>query len=707
MNSALHVPGRLSILLAAGVLAVSCGGDIPNPEYDVPRGLPDASDVTVVPETFDTSVPEKDWEKPDEGECSIPEGEVPEYTNQLGCQADFEVMAQRPPSATIPGAMSLKTVVDQADSNALYFLNATTYPFHFDFCLKYLSGNGLPLVQPSAGEFTEEYFSPYRRFILGAVTYYENPGVWTYEIAPYDTASAEMIATAYDLIGNATFIDDALYFHPTSNNVEMVLPDLPEHVKVITNDELFAGITYLPLNLGIGIGQLRFILVDDLESGAVFVTPRDIVVLDRVPNDISVIAGLITQEYQTPLSHVNVLSQNRGTPNMSLKSAMDNEALRDLEGKWVRLEVEPFEYIVTEVSKEEADAWWEEHKPPPVQVPALDLEEKDLAACEDIGLDDIPRYGGKASHFGELTRLEGINVPDAFAVPVFYYKQFEQENGFDVVIDGLLADPQFQSDINYREQALKDLRKSMVDDGELNMDFFVAVMARLEEEYPGTAVRFRSSTNAEDLNGFTGAGLYTSKTFDPADPARPADAAIKKVFAALWNHRAFEERSYRGIDHKAVSMALLVHRSFPAEDANGVALTANIFSDAENAFYINVQKGDTSVVLPPAGVTTDSFLYFFTYPGQPMVFFSHSNLVEPGQTVLSKKQAFQLGEALQIVHAGFWDFYGSQDDNNDGKIDFYAMDVEFKFNTEAGDAEARLWIKQARPHPGWEVGLGN
>ena len=28
---------------------------------------------------------------------------------------------------------------------------------------------------------------------------------------------------------------------------------------------------------------------------------------------------MITEEFQTPLSHVNVLAQNRGTPNMGLR----------------------------------------------------------------------------------------------------------------------------------------------------------------------------------------------------------------------------------------------------------------------------------------------------------------------------------------------------------------------------------------------------
>jgi len=682
-------------------LAASCGGASQGPDAvgDAPGPHPDI---------YDNFVPDKDWRQPEDGECKLPDGDAPDFAKELGCIADFQKMAQRPPTAAVPGALSLKTVVDTADNDALYFLNATKYPWHYEFCFEHLNGNGLPPVQLTAGEFSVvEYFSPYRRFYLGAVTWYENPGVWTYEIAPYDTSSAEMVTAAYDYIREASFLGDALYFHPTSDNIEeYVVGKLPEHVKVITNAELFAGIDYLPLNLGVGVGQLRFLHVADLESGEEFVTPRDIVVLDRVPNDISVVAGIITAEPQTPLSHVNVLSQNRGTPNMSLKGAMDDADLLAVENKWVKLTVDPFVYTVVQISKEEADEWWEEHKPPAVQVPKLDLEEKDLTNCDEIDIDRIPAFGGKASHYGVLTGIEGLNVPKAFAIPVYYYKQFEQQNGVDAALDELLSDPKFQEDISYREEKLKALRDEIIE-SVLDADFLAEVLARLDEEYPGIPMRFRSSTNAEDLNGFTGAGLYTSKTGNPNDPDKPVDIAIKKVYASLWNHRAFEERSYRGIDHKAVAMALLVHRSFPSEDASGVGLTANMFSDAENAFYVNVQAGDVSVVLPPAGVTADSFLYFFTYPNQPMIFFSHSNLVPEGETVLTKSQTSDLGAALEKIHQGFYDYYGLQDKNEDGEIDFYAMDVEFKFNTEPGDEESVLWMKQARPHPGWEVGLGN
>jgi len=658
-------------------------------------GSPDSGGVDIVKQ-------KKDWGCWTDGECVVPEGEAPDYTPSYGCQADFDALASRPLDGSIPGARSSKTVIDTLDHDALYFLNAEKYPMHYEFCFDYLSGQGKPPVAET-GEFSStEYYSPHRRFLLGAITFYQEPGIWTYEIAPYDTATAEMVAKSYDIVRQEVFFGDILYFHPTSELVEILLPDLPEQVKVVTTDELFQGVTFLPLNPGETIGRLRFLKVAELEGGETFVMPWDIAVLDKIPNDIAVVAGIITGELQTPLSHINVLSQNRGTPNMSLLGAMSNDHLRSLEGEWVRLEVNPFDYSVVKVSKKEADEWLEEHKPPPVTIPELDLtitDLRDLDLPEDdpnhVTLENIPAFGGKASHYALLSRIgEDVPVPKAFAIPVCYYRQFEEQNGFDELLDELLAHDRFRNDIEFREDALEALRTDMKN-GELDLDFKEMVLVKLAHDYPGIRTRFRSSTNAEDLDGFTGAGLYTSKSGDPNDEKRPVEDAIRKVYASLWNFRAYEEREYRGIDHRGVGMALLVHRSFPAEDANGVALTNNIFDTTQPAFYINVQVGDFSVVKPMPGLSTDQFLYYYLSPNKPITFLGHSNLVPKGETVLTHDQTRALGKALFAIRKEFVQYYMKA-----GK--FYAMDVEFKFNTDVD--QSVLWVKQARPHYGWAGG---
>ena len=692
----------LWVVLCALALGSGCGseGDESAPDAVVDAvvapDVPGASDLPDVPPAV---------------ACELAAGApAPDYLQRLGCPDDFAALASDPLDASIPGARSTKTVIDRLDGDSCYFQNSTRYAIHWEFASEHLSGAGLPLVPPLEQFNLTEYYSPSRRFLLAAITYYEEPDVWAYELAPYDGSTAEMIAAGYRRLVETTWLGSRLRFHPTSAGLEALLPELPEDVAVVTTDQLFEDVTYQPLNLGSAVGRLRFFSAASLDADPALLDFRDIAVLDAVPNDIGVAAAIITAAFQTPLSHINVLSQNRGTPNMALVGALDDARLEALEGKWVELTVEPFEWRVREVSQADADAWWEANKPSAIGVPALDVSVTELTDIEDVlDLDTqtlgeaidaaIPAFGGKASHYGYFPHMGAtFTYPKAFCVPIAHYRQFMADNGFDVWVDDILADPAVAADPRVRDTRLQELQDA-IKVAPVAASFSEALLAKLTGEYPGVRMRFRSSTNAEDLDGFTGAGLYTSKSGDPSDPDRPVLDAVRKVWASTWNTRAFQEREYRSIDHRAVGMALLVHRSFPDEEANGVALTGNIFdiSGLEPGFYVNVQTGETSVVKPPAGVTSDQFVYYFYNPGQPIVYLSHSSLLQPGHTVLTSAQTHALGQALDEIHKAFAPLYGPGPGE---AARFYAMDVEFKLDGEPGE-EPTLWIKQARPHPGW------
>jgi hypothetical protein len=642
-----------------------------------------------------------------EGQCQLDSGaSAPESLGRIGCTADFSVLAAVPLDADLPSARSAKVVLDTADSNHLYFQNSQLYQIHYDFTSKHLSGNGLPIV-PQLAEFNNtEYYSPERRFYLGAVTYYADPKVWALEIAPYDTASAKMLTTMFDKVKAAGFFGPGLKFHPTSESVAVEAKKL-SGIPIVTTAELYAGTSYQPLTLGTTVGRLHFTKAANLETE--YLSYEDVVVLDEAPNDITVVRGLITQEFQTPLSHVNVLSRNRRTPNMGLRGAMTNSDLLALDGKLVTLTVGASEWTVREASQDESDAFWAEHRPAPVMLPALDLSVTDLRNIEDVtpepsatSLRDVLKkavdaFGGKAAHYSILAKTSGVPVPKAFAIPVFYYDQFMKQNALFDRMDALLVDPKFTSDPAERDRALADFRAAMMQ-APVDASFQAALKAKLQAEYPGIAMRFRTSTNSEDLEGFPCAGCYESHTGDPTDWNDVLDA-IREAWASIWLYRTFEERSYYGVDHKTVGMALLVHHYFPAEEANGVAITNNPYDSQglEPALFVNVQwGGEAEVVHPPAGIDSDQLLLFFDNPNQPVTYLSHSNLVNAGETVLSNAQLHQLGTALSAIHDRFSPAYGPAAGNSD----WYAMDVEFKFDDDQDKSQPpTLWVKQARPYP--------
>jgi hypothetical protein len=653
-----------------------------------------------------------------EGACEIPDNAIvdgtasTQFLEHIGCSSDFRSLGSEPIDASIPGARSVKVVLDTADSNHQYFQNSVLYKVHYDFTSTHLSGNGLPVV-PSLAEFnTSQYYQPDRRFVLGAVTYYDGPKAWALEMAPYDTADAKMMETLFRSVKSHAFFGPALKFHPTSDAIALEAAKLPKDIPLVTTDELYAGINYQPLVLSTGVGRLRFETIANIDEAAISYT--DIVVVDSAPNDIPVVQGLISQDFQTPLSHVNVLSANRKTPNMGLRGAMSDPTLLALEGKLVSLTVGALAYEVHEVTQAEAQEFWDAHKPTPVTLPTVDQSITALTDIADVtpepaageSLRDkiktaVLAYGGKAAQYSVLSRTEGVPIEKAFAIPVYWYYEYMQRNGLFDEIAALQKNASFASDSQVRFEKLAEFQ-AHVQAGTVSPDLQAALLAKLEKEYPNHVIRFRTSTNSEDLDGFPCAGCYDSAKGDPAKGVEDVLNAIKFTYSTVWKFRTFEERAYYSVDHQSVGMALLVHNNFPDdyEKANGVAITANPFDESglEPAFYINTQYGGkVEVVAPAAGTTSDQILYFFDNPNQPITYLAHSNIISAGSTVLSRAQIHSLGVALDAIHARFSPAYGPASGNKG----FYAMDCEFKFSNEADPTlPATLFVKQARPYPG-------
>lgn len=708
--------------LAALTLALAlghCGGDKEGPATDTvaetdtvvtTETTAETSEPGETSETIETVAPETvaEVETTQPEVCVLPAGDAPDSSATIGCKADFESLASLPLDVSIPGARSVKFIIDQADENHLYFMNSVRFPIHWNFASTHLSGNGLPIV-PGLSQFNDtEYYSPQRRFILGSITYYAGPDVWALEFAPYDTASAAMMKQAYDLITPAVYFAAQLKLHPTSEAIATEAAKLAGQVPIKTTDEIFDGIDFQPLNLATSIGRVRFMREADLATECL--SFRDIVVLDHVPNDLPVTLGIVTEEFQTPLSHINVLARNRHIPNMWVRDAFTNPTLRQYENQWAKLTVGLSGFTIEPATQAEADAWWTEHRPSKLTIPAMDLTKTGLWNVAEI-VDrqkplreelshDILAFGGKATHYAAMAGADLVPMvsPKGFAIPVYYYDQFMTENGFYAKIDALLVDSAFTGGTcTVRAARLAALRDEM-EAAPVNAEFSRILTEKLTAEYGPVPLRYRSSSTAEDVGGFTGAGLYTSKTGTLGSVDKGPLRAIKKIWASVWYQRGFEEREYRQVDQKSVGMAILAHPSFVDETASGVAQTANSYdpSGMQPAFVINVQLGDGSVTLPEPGQTTDQIIFYYDYPGQPIVYVSHSNLVGAGETVLTRSQLHALGVELAKIKEFFRPAYGPPAEDPSA---WYALEVDFKFDVREPDTEPHLYIKQARPLP--------
>ena len=485
--------------------------------------------------------------------------------------------------------------------------------------------------------------------------------------------------------------------------------------------ELSTGSDLQILNPGLAYGTLRLLTPEELETTVVSFT--DVLVLTRLPNELPIVGGTITEEAQTPLAHVNVAAIARGTPNIAWVGASQDEQVADLLDELVRFEVTTGGFTLEATTLEQAQAFWDSHVPEPV-VPEFDLDVDGLPGFDEFGFADWTSVGAKAANLAELHGLLPELSPEGFGVPFSHYQDFLEGGVVTVELCGLAEEdcleegrseqvcgdarsicdegPDDESFHTYRRRitALEAftgdsiLREALLDglrhhlrSTTVDPDFAEALDARVTEVFGDAKVRLRSSTNAEDLEDFSGAGLYTSTSAYGTGPDKLASDRIRRVWASVWSWRAFEERTFWGIDHDAVFMGVAVSRAFPEEAANGVLLTQNIADPMVAGMYVNVQLGDVQVTNPEGGEIPEVFAIIpGSTPGTLQVARSSWSSLSPGEPVLSDDEIADLFGAATTIQDHFAALYGQSPYS-------LTLDLEFKFV----EPDRALTIKQVRP----------
>jgi pyruvate, water dikinase len=166
------------------------------------------------------------------------------------------------------------------------------------------------------------------------------------------------------------------------------------------------------------------------------------------------------------------------------------------------------------------------------------------------------------------------------------------------------------------------------------------------------------------------------------------------VFAGLWNERAFDEREYYGIDHRAAYMGIAAHPAYALEQINAVAVSNLIVDDGAPLYRLNSQVGELSVV-QPEDPTAVAELLTFRRAGDPpqateITVQLASSLVAEGEQVWPPDALRELSQLLFTVHDHF-----AREVYPD--ISPLALDFEVKLE-RSGDVA----IKQVRPYLGNE-----
>ncbi|MGW0479706.1 PEP/pyruvate-binding domain-containing protein [Nonomuraea sp. NPDC003214] len=287
----------------------------------------------------------------------------------------------------------------------------------------------------------------------------------------------------------------------------------------------------------------------------------------------------------------------------------------------------------------------------------------DFSRIDGGMLDEV---GGKGANLGELTRA-GLPVPPGWVLTTRAYRQAAAAAGLDGVIaaggDGLA------------EKARSRLLETPVPP-----EVAEAVLAAYT---PGRAVAVRSSATAEDLPFASFAGQQD--TYLNVVGEQALLDAVRRCWASLWTDRAVAYRESNGIDHAAVSLAVVVQDMVDARVA-GVMFTANPVTGRRHEAVIDASPGLGEAVVSGA-VNPDRFVVrgdaVERHAGDKRVAIralpgGGTERVETGHEGLCLTDA-EVRE-LAALGARVEEHYGAP------------QDTEW-----AIDAAGRIWLTQARP----------
>ena len=560
------------------------------------------------------------------------------------------------------------------DDPQLYFINTITHAVHSSF------GTAIGVDVWASN------------VIKGEIVYYPSVvanngtlGLYAFNFTFGDIKDFGVTQNAHELIAaNMPFLKNNLSFFVKSSNQNIFNQDIDlynnSRIPILYEADIYADIDYFALNIAEGFGYFRLMTLDETPNS------RDVVLYESLPNSLPRVGGIITSFIQTPLSHVNLRAIQDNIPNAFIRDPLLVDSVANLLGNYIYYKVEQDGYFIREATLDEVNNWYEEIRPDGAQIPELNLSHTSILPLDEISFEMSDGFGAKCANVATM-RTFGFpdgTIPDGYGVPFYFYQEFMEFNGFFDVIENMIANPNFQNDLDTRIQMLKNLR-SDIKDADMP-GWMLNELQDMQESFKiGTSIRCRSSTNNEDLPGFSGAGLYTSKTQHPEEGH--ISKSIKQVYASMWNFRAYDERDFYRVDQYKASMGILCHPNFSNEKANGVGVSLDPIYQTDNTYYLNTQLGEDLVTNPDnLSIPEEILLDKNSVTVDDYVVIRRSNLVPDNVLIMGEDYLDLMRDYLTVIHDEFAILYDEAGNEE------FAMDIEYKITSDD-----RLVIKQARP----------
>jgi hypothetical protein len=746
-NAALRFPGLFCLL----ILAVTASAQSFPPKLEILPPirndwirLSSPSDFNTVT-TLQASSNLLDWEwvgTSHDGLFNYPDAASPNFPNRFyrsrstsrGPIDDWKnqiLFSDEPFRSTAARSQDLRWVkfaILLSDPVRVFYQDSMKYPFHYDFAAQRLA----PFVGMDRAAFDSvSLHRANQQVLLGAVLYPPDGNLVEYgvQFVGFDAYAPEEIVRWFGLVKATVYASGGagVYYMPTFEQSASARTNADYFVSnsipiASTERWIAANNCYSP---GWALGRMKYIPASEIDAafGDGRLRPEDILLTDGVPANTPVVAGIISLTPATPNSHVAILSRSFGIPFVYLSDEAERLRVQQLAGHEVilRATVDALGSAVEVVDVEGAldpalkSGLLALKAPQPIEFAPRQSFGALTASCDMLAPGDIQYFGGKAANYGLLRRSIPTNCPPAIAF------SFDLWDGFlDQVLPGgkrlraeiaerLASYTNYPPDIISLRTTLAAIRDLFTHTAHFSIAQQEAILTALTVFNSNRKIRFRSSTNVEDSEHFTGAGLYDSfsgcllddldgDTTGPSqcDPAEPDERgvfrAIQKVYASFYNDDAFLERVRHGVDEARVGMGVLVHHSFPDEEelANGVATLGYALNSTGSEIIggeLVSQSGATSVTNPDGNAIPEVVAVDRTPFNRSLIQTQRSSLVPLGGYVMGwQSEYWAFLNLFTRIGDSFHQFYPA-------KQNFY-LDFEYKKDTNLG-----LVVKQVRQIP--------
>lgn len=517
----------------------------------------------------------------------------------------------------------------------VYFQDSDLYPFHYSFAVEKLG----PFVGMELDRFNElTLYLQGQEAILGEVLLNEATSEYGIRFVAKDGLPPGLVAYLYHLVDAALIKDSALqdrgYYMPNAEQAEHIsLHEAffrDQGIRVASSDIWSLGSQCY--SQGWAMGRLRFVETERIEEAYLSgeLTHSDVLLTDGVPAELPFLAGVLTLSPASPGSHVSILAESYGIPfayigtekelSMAL-DLVDQEVLYDV-GARCRIHLLGTDDVLTDEVRAYLSGLGSQRE---IEVRAKTRLGKYSENVASLEPSDIVYFGGKASAFGFLLREIPENTRGRARAFSFDLWDAFMDQGMDSgstlrqEIEAVLSAYSWPvSDLRDLQSDLSFIQDRIEDDAVFDQRLRTEILQTLAVFDENRKIRFRSSTNVEDSEAFSGAGLYESKSgclgddldLDEAGPSicdptksneRGVFRAMKKVYASFYGLNAYLERLRHGVDEVEVGMAVLAHHSYPdeIEMANGVVRYD--FTSTSRKMRAISQPGAFSVTNPEPG----------------------------------------------------------------------------------------------------------